>query len=80
MSKKKIAIVFGGRSSEHDVSLMSAASVIRAIDKERYELVYIGSPAKASGKDWSFRKERTRLLRQKCWRTVPGWTSQRPST
>ena len=42
MNKRKIAIVFGGRSSEHDVSLMSAASVIRAINKERYELVYIG--------------------------------------
>ena len=42
MIKKKIAVIFGGRSSEHDVSLMSAASVIRAINKERYELVYIG--------------------------------------
>ncbi|MBR5740749.1 MAG: D-alanine--D-alanine ligase A, partial [Firmicutes bacterium] len=42
MNKKKIAIVFGGKSSEHDVSLMSAASVIRAINKERYELLYIG--------------------------------------
>ena len=42
MNKRKIAVVFGGRSSEHDVSLMSAASVIRAINKERYELVYLG--------------------------------------
>ena len=42
MNKRKIAIVFGGKSSEHEVSLMSAASVIRAINKERYELVYIG--------------------------------------
>ena len=42
MNKRKIVVVFGGRSSEHDVSLMSAASVIRAINKERYELVYLG--------------------------------------
>ncbi len=42
MSKRKIAVIFGGRSSEHEVSLMSAASVVRAINKENYELVYIG--------------------------------------
>ena len=42
MNKKKIAVIFGGKSSEHEVSLMSAASVIRAINKERYELLYIG--------------------------------------
>ena len=33
MEKKRIGIIFGGRSGEHDVSLLSAASVIRAIDK-----------------------------------------------
>ena len=62
MTKRKIAIIFGGRSSEHDVSLMSAASVIRAINKERYELVYIGITRKGEwrrlvlpeGKDASF--------------------------
>lgn len=42
MIKKRIAIIFGGKSSEHEVSLMSAASVIRAIDKTKYEPIYIG--------------------------------------
>ena len=37
----RIAVIFGGKSSEHEVSLMSAAAVIRAIEK-KYELVYIG--------------------------------------
>ena len=38
----KVGIVFGGRSGEHEVSLMSAASVIRAIDKTKYEVIPIG--------------------------------------
>lgn len=42
MEKKRIGIIFGGRSGEHEVSLLSAASVIRAIDKEKYNLLYIG--------------------------------------
>lgn len=42
MIKKRIAIIFGGKSSEHEVSLMSAASIIRVIDKNEYEPVYIG--------------------------------------
>ncbi len=42
MDKKKIGIIFGGKSGEHEISLLSAASVIRAIDKKKYDLVYIG--------------------------------------
>ena len=42
MEKTTIGIIFGGKSGEHEVSLMSAASVIRAIDKEKYDLIYIG--------------------------------------
>jgi D-alanine-D-alanine ligase len=34
--------LFGGRSGEHEVSLLSAASVIRAIDKSKYDVVPIG--------------------------------------
>ena len=42
MAKTRIAVIFGGKSSEHEVSLMSAASVIRAINKEKHDLSYIG--------------------------------------
>jgi D-alanine-D-alanine ligase len=42
MSKLRIGILFGGRSGEHEVSLLSAASVLNAIDKEKYEVVPIG--------------------------------------
>jgi len=43
MSKKtRVAILFGGKSAEHEVSLQSAKNVVEAIDKEKYELVLIG--------------------------------------
>jgi D-alanine-D-alanine ligase len=43
MDKKiRIGLVFGGKSSEHEVSLASAESVVRALDKEKYEVVLIG--------------------------------------
>jgi len=38
----RIGILFGGRSGEHEVSLISAASVISALDPDRYEAVPIG--------------------------------------
>jgi D-alanine-D-alanine ligase len=42
MKKLKIGILFGGRSGEHEVSLLSAASVLKAIDKDKYDVVPIG--------------------------------------
>ncbi|MBQ4181420.1 MAG: D-alanine--D-alanine ligase [Firmicutes bacterium] len=40
--KIRLAVVFGGRSSEHEVSLKSAAAVISNADKEKYDIVQIG--------------------------------------
>jgi D-alanine-D-alanine ligase len=42
MAKIRVGILFGGRSGEHEVSLLSAASVLNAIDKAKYEVVPIG--------------------------------------
>ena len=42
MEKKNIAVIFGGCSPEHTVSLASAAAVIRNIDTEKYEVVQLG--------------------------------------
>jgi D-alanine-D-alanine ligase len=42
MKKIRVGILFGGRSGEHEVSLLSAASVFNAIDKKKYEVVPIG--------------------------------------
>ena len=38
----RVGILFGGRSGEHEVSIASASSVIRALDPEKYEAVPIG--------------------------------------
>ncbi len=40
--KLRIGVLFGGRSGEHEVSLLSAASVLKAIDKKKYDVVPIG--------------------------------------
>jgi D-alanine-D-alanine ligase len=42
IAKIRVGILFGGRSGEHEVSLLSAASVLNAIDKTKYEVVPIG--------------------------------------
>ena len=38
----RVGVIFGGRSAEHEVSLVSAASVINALDKKKFEIVPIG--------------------------------------
>ena len=43
MAKKlRVGILFGGRSGEHEVSLLSAASVLKAIDREKFDVTPIG--------------------------------------
>ncbi len=43
MTKKiRLGVLFGGRSGEHEVSLTSAAAVMKALDPEKYELVPVG--------------------------------------
>jgi len=42
IKKKKVAVVFGGQSSEHEVSRVSAESVIRNISAEKFDVVMIG--------------------------------------
>lgn len=42
MKKLRVGVLFGGRSGEHEISLLSAASVLNAIDKTKYDVVPIG--------------------------------------
>ena len=42
MTKRRIAIIFGGRSAEHEISCVSAHSVVDALDPARFEVVPIG--------------------------------------
>jgi D-alanine-D-alanine ligase len=41
-TRTKVAVLFGGRSGEHEVSLMSARSVLSVIDRERYNVIQVG--------------------------------------
>jgi D-alanine-D-alanine ligase len=42
MTRRRVAVLFGGRSAEHEVSCISARSVIDALDPDRFEVIPIG--------------------------------------
>ena len=42
MKKPRVGVLFGGRSAEHEVSLVSAASVLRGLDSKKFEVIPIG--------------------------------------
>jgi D-alanine-D-alanine ligase len=58
----RVGVIFGGRSVEHEVSLVSAVSVINALDKNKYEVIPIGI---ASTGQWLSSNETLRLLKEK---------------
>jgi len=60
MKKLRVGILFGGRSGEHEVSLLSAASVLGAIDKSKYDVVPIGITKQGR---WLTSADAERLLR-----------------
>lgn len=60
--KLRIGVVFGGRSGEHEVSLISAASVISALDRSRYDVVPIGI---APDGRWISSQDALKMLRGK---------------
>lgn len=41
-SRTRLAVVFGGRSTEHAISCISASSILTAVDRERYDVVAVG--------------------------------------
>src|SRR5277367_3650810 len=57
--KLRVGILFGGRSGEHEVSLLSAASILNAIDQTKYDVVPIGITKQGQ---WITSTEATRLL------------------
>jgi D-alanine-D-alanine ligase len=57
--KLRVGILFGGRSGEHEVSLLSAASILKAIDRTKYEVIPI---AITKNGQWLASTEATSLL------------------
>jgi D-alanine-D-alanine ligase len=62
MKRLRVGILFGGRSGEHEVSLLSASSVFNAIDRNKYEVVPIGITKQGR---WVTAADAERLLRGK---------------
>src|SRR5437660_7662068 len=58
--KLRVGVLFGGRSGEHEVSLLSAASVLNAIDQKKYDVVPIGISKEGR---WLTSSESQRLLK-----------------
>jgi D-alanine-D-alanine ligase len=57
----RVGVVFGGRSAEHEVSLVSATSVINALDRNKYEVIPIGISHEGR---WLSSGEALRLLKE----------------
>lgn len=83
--KRKIAIVCGGDSSEHDVSLRSAQGLYSFFDKERYDVFIVdikgldwhvdlgdGTTSKIDLNDFSFRKDGKKVLFDYAYITIHG--------
>jgi len=69
MKKLRVGILFGGRSGEHEVSLLSAASVFNAIDKNKFDVVPIGITKEGH---WVTAADAERLLTGEGARTPQG--------
>ncbi len=69
---KKLALLYGGKSGEHEVSLISAASIVKNLDPSRYELILIG--ISKSG-EW-FLQEKPQALGENLTGSVPGSSGQ----
>lgn len=68
MEKKRIAVIFGGKSSEHEVSRLSASYVIGNIPTDKYEIVKIGITK--SGK-WILYSGDTKSIADGSWENHP---------
>jgi D-alanine-D-alanine ligase len=64
-AKLRVGVIFGGRSGEHEVSLVSASSILNALDRSRYDVIPIGITRQgkwvSSGHALGLLKERTGL-------------------
>lgn len=60
----KVGVIFGGRSAEHEVSLVSASSIINSLSKEKYEIIPVGITPQGK---WFSDREILSYLQDKCF-------------
>lgn len=68
MSKIKVAVLFGGVSNEHDISLISATNIINAIPADKYEVIPVGITKKGR---WLFYPGDVSLIASGKWDSNP---------
>ena len=68
MSKIKVAVIFGGVSNEHEISLISATNIINAIPADKYEVIPIGITKKGR---WLFYPGDISLISSGKWDSHP---------
>ena len=79
-NKLRVGLLFGGRSAEHDVSVVSARSVLAALDPSKYEVIPIGITREGT---WLFNVDPQRALADQLHLATDGDSSQlafHPST
>ena len=64
MEKQTVAVLFGGQSSEHEVSCVSAVTVIENIDRDKYDVLLVGITKEGS---WLL-TDSTEQIRSGAWR------------
>lgn len=71
MSRIRVAVIFGGMSNEHDISLISATHVIKTIPSDKYEVICIGITKKGR---WLYFPGDVSLLQEGSWDEHPDCT------
>lgn len=68
MAKIKAAVIFGGMSNEHDISLVSAYNVIKNLDPAKYEIIPVGITKKGR---WFFYPGDVKAIKEDRWESNP---------
>ncbi len=69
MKKLRVAIIFGGRSAEHEVSIQSAKNIYNALDQEKYDPILIGISKKG---EWvQFSKKEFKEIASNSYQYLP---------
>ncbi|MDE6593991.1 MAG: D-alanine--D-alanine ligase [Oscillospiraceae bacterium] len=71
MAKTRVAVIFGGMSNEHDISLISAANVISKLNPDKYEVIPIGITRKGR---WFFYPGDYASIKEDRWESDPDCT------
>ena len=64
MQRKKIAVIFGGNSTEYDVSLQSAFAVLENINKDKFDIIPVGITRDG---EWYYYKGEYKNIQDNTW-------------